>query len=83
MMEKTRFSRPAWLDERPGVYDTGNGAIKKIEANPGFPGIQRVIVRSYSGRWQDDRLYYRLTAQPERRFASLAEAIAARGVRLT
>ena len=27
------------LRERPGVYDTGTGALKTIEANPGFPGI--------------------------------------------
>ena len=66
------------LRERPGVYDIGNGALETIEANPGFPGILRVTVRSYCGRHEDDCRYYRLTAEPTRRFATLEEALAAR-----
>ncbi len=82
-MNRTWPPTPDGLDERPGVYDTGHGAIKTIEANPGFPGIQRVTVHSYCGRHQDDRRYYRLSADPGRVFATLEEAIAARPVRLT
>ena len=71
------------LRERPGVYDTGTGALETIEANPGFPGILRISVRSYCGRHEDDCRYYRLTADPTRRFATLEEALAARPLRLT
>ena len=75
--------KPDWLCDRPGVYDTGTGAIRTVEENPGFPGIQRVTVRSYCGRIEDDCRYYRLAADPGRRFPTLAAALAARPVRLT
>ena len=71
------------LKERPGVYDTGTGALKTIEANPGFPGIERVTITSYCGRPEDDRRYYRLAADRSRSFPTLQEALAARPVRLT
>ena len=71
------------LRERPGVYDTGTGALKTIEANPGFPGIERVTITSYCGRHADDRRYYRLAADRTRTFPTLQEALAARPVRLT
>ncbi|NLF55118.1 MAG: hypothetical protein GX576_12120 [Thauera phenolivorans] len=74
---------PDWLTDKPGVYDTGSGAIRTIEANPGFPGIERITIRSYCGRRQDDRLYYRLCAEPDRMFDTLEAALAARKVRLT
>ncbi len=74
---------PDVLNDRPGVYDTGTGAIKTIEANPGFPGVERITVRSYCGRSDDDSRYYRLTAEPGRVFRTLEEAGAARKVRLT
>jgi hypothetical protein len=54
-----------------------------IEANPGFPGVQRITVTSYCGRYEDDCRYYRLTADPGRVFSTLEDAIAARKVRLT
>ncbi len=82
-MDKTCIPATSASRERPGVYDTGTGAIKTIEANPGFPGIQRVTIRSYCGRPQDDRRYYRLTADPRQIFPSLEAALAARKVRLT
>jgi hypothetical protein len=82
-MDRTWIPAVCATRERPGVYDTGTGAIKTIEANPGFPGIQRVTIRSYCGRPQDDRRYYRLTSDPQRVFASLEAALAARKVRLT
>jgi hypothetical protein len=50
------------------VYDTGTGALKTIEANPGFPGIERVTITSYCGRHADDRRYYRLAADRTRTF---------------
>jgi hypothetical protein len=71
------------LRERPGVYDTGTGALKTIEANPGFPGIERVTITSYCGRHEDDRRYYRLAADRTRTFPTLEQALAARPVRLT
>lgn len=74
---------PYELKERPGVYDTGTGAIKTVETNPGIPGIERVIIRSYCGRTQDNRVFFRLSADRKREFATLAEALAARKVRLT
>ena len=58
--------KPDWLCEKPGVYDTGTGALKTIEANPGFPGIERVTITSYCGRHEDDRRYYRLAADRAR-----------------
>jgi len=82
-MNNTWPLAPFELNEQPGVYDTGTGAIKTIEANPGFPGIERVTIRSYSGRPEHDRRYYRLTADPRRVFDSLMDALAAREVRLT
>ncbi|WP_298621069.1 hypothetical protein [uncultured Zoogloea sp.] len=75
--------KPDWLCEKPGVYDTGTGAIRSIEDNPGFPGIQRVTVQSYCGREEDNCRYFRLTTDPRRRFATLEAALAARPVRLT
>jgi hypothetical protein len=69
--------------DAPGVYDTGTGAIKTIETNPGFPGIERVTIHSYCGRPEQDRRYYRLSATRERVFDTLEEALAARPVRLT
>lgn len=74
---------PYGLRERPGVYDTGTGAIKTVESNPGIPGIERVIIRSYCGRTQDNRIFFRLSANRQQEFATLAEALAARKVRLT
>ena len=71
------------LRERPGVYDTGTGAIKTVESNPGIPGIERVTITSYCGRHADDRRYYRLAADRTRTFPTLQEALAARPVRLT
>ena len=32
---------PYGFRERPGVYDTGTGAIKTVESNPGIPGIEK------------------------------------------
>lgn len=74
---------PYGLRERPGVYDTGTGAIKTVESNPGIPGIERVIIRSYCGRAQDNRIFFRLSANRQQEFATLAEALAARKVQLT
>ena len=74
---------PFGLRERPGVYDTGTGAIKTVESNPGIPGIERVIIRSYCGRLQDNRVFFRLSADRSREFTTLAEAFAARKVHLT
>ena len=74
---------PYGLRERPGVYDTGTGAIKTVESNPGIPGIERVIIRSYCGRAQDNRIFFRLSANRQQEFATLAEALAARKVHLT
>ncbi len=53
--------------ENPGVWDTGNGAIKRVEENPAYPGIERVTVSAYArGReYQDGRWYVR-TDDPER-----------------
>lgn len=82
-MDKTWTPAAYGLKEQPGVFDTGTGAIQIVEANPGFPGIQRVTIRSYCGRTEDDRRYYRLTADPRRVFDTLEEALAARPVRLT
>lgn len=47
------------------------------------PGIERVVIRSYCGRTQDNRVFYRLSADRSREFATLAEAFAARPVHLT
>ncbi|MBS0512203.1 MAG: hypothetical protein JSR42_13635 [Proteobacteria bacterium] len=82
-MDKTWIPATYGLKEQPGIYDTGTGAIQIIEANPGFPGIQRVTIHSYCGRSGDDRRFYRLTSDPQRIFATLEEAVAARPVRLT
>lgn len=82
-MNRTRTPARYGLKEKPGVYDTGTGAIMTIEANPGFPGVERITVTSYCGRYEDDCRYYRLTADPGRVFSTLEDAIAARKVRLT
>ena len=82
-MNKNASLIPDWLHDRPGVYDTGTGALKTIEANPGFPGIERVTITSYCGRHEDDRRYYRLAADRTRTFPTLEQALAARPVRLT
>ncbi|ATE62120.1 hypothetical protein [Thauera sinica] len=82
-MDRTWIPADYGLKDKPGIYDTGTGALQLIEANPGFPGIQRVTIRSYCGRHEDDRRFYRLTGDPRRIFATLEEAIAARPVRLT
>lgn len=82
-MDKTWIPAVCATREQPGVYDTGTGAIKTIEANPGFPGIQRITIRSYCGRIEDDCRYYRLKSEPGRTFPTLEAALAARKVRLT
>lgn len=82
-MNAHRIDDPNGLEERPGVYDTGTGAIKTVDTNPGLPGIERVIIRSYCGRTQDNRIFFRLSADRRREFATLAEAFAARKVHLT
>ncbi|MBS0551350.1 MAG: hypothetical protein JSS47_02300 [Proteobacteria bacterium] len=82
-MDKTWIPATYGLKEQPGIYDTGTGAIQIIEANPGFPGIQRVTIHSYCGRRRDRRPFYRLASDPQRIFATLEEAVAARPVRLT
>jgi len=82
-MDKTWLPAAYGLKEQPGIYDTGTGAIEIVEANPGFPGIQRITIRSYCGRPQDDRRFYRLTSDPRSTFTTLEEALAARPVRLT
>ena len=74
---------PHDLKERPGVYDTGTGAIKTVEANRCIPGVERVIIRSYCGRIQDNRIFFRLGSDRSREFATLADALAARKVHLT
>lgn len=74
---------PHELRERPGVYDTGTGAIKTVETNRGIPGVERVIIRSYCGRFQDNRIFFRLSSDRSREFATLADALAARKVHLT
>jgi hypothetical protein len=82
-MSTHRIDDPYGLRERPGVYDTGTGAIKTVESNPGIPGIERVIIRTYCGKAQDNRIFYRLSANRQQEFATLAEALAARKVHLT
>ena len=82
-MSAHKTDDPFGFRERPGVYDTGTGAIKTVEANRGIPGIERVVIRSYCGRTQDNRVFYRLSADRSREFATLAEAFAARAVHLT
>ncbi len=42
-----------------------------------------MIIRSYCGRVQDNRVFFRLSADRKREFATLTEALAARKVRLT
>lgn len=74
---------PYSLRERPGVYDTGTGAIKIVDTNHRIPGVERVIIRSYCGRIQDNRIFFRLSSDRSREFATLADALAARKVHLT
>lgn len=82
-MDRSGSDDPFGLRERPGVYDTGTGAIKIIETNRGIPGVERVIIRSYCGRTQDNRVFYRLSSDRRRVFDTLEQALAAREVRLT
>lgn len=82
-MNAHKIDDPFGFREHPGVYDTGTGAIKIVEANRGIPGIERVVIRSYCGRTQDNRVFYRLSADHSREFATLAEAFAARPMHLT
>jgi hypothetical protein len=60
--------------ENPGVWDTGNGALRMVDECAAYPGIERVTVSSYCGRTYDDTRYYRLAGRPERTFKTLAEA---------
>lgn len=59
--------------ENPGIFDTGNGAIRSIEESPAYPGIERVTVSSYCGRDYDNGRWYRPT-KTEQSFATIAEA---------
>jgi hypothetical protein len=63
--------------ENPGVWDTGNGAMRYVEENPAYPGVERVTVRSYCGRTCDNARYYRLADDTGQTFESLREAQAA------
>lgn len=68
---------PYGLPENPGVFDTGNGALRTIERCADFPGVERVTVKSYCGRTDDDCVYYRLETAAGTTFDTLAGAIEA------
>ena len=65
-----------WVPARTGcdgVHDNGNGAIRYIEVNSDYPGVQRVTVRTYCRRPTDNCRFYQLVEGPGR-FTTLDEA---------
>lgn len=51
--------RSCGMREDPGIFDTGNGAIRTYETVAGSRlGIKRVTTRSYCGRDYDNDRYY-------------------------
>jgi hypothetical protein len=65
---------PYGAQDNPGVFDTGNGALMFIERNEAFPGLERVEIRSYCGRPNDNRLFYRLASDHTAHFISVKGA---------
>ena len=63
------------MRENPGIWDTGNGAIKSIEWNPRYPGLERVTIKSYCGRDHDNCEFFRLARNADKTFPTLADAI--------
>ena len=71
--------------ENPGVFDTGNGALRYHEINEDHPLVERVRVEYYArGRGQDSTMYSPLVGrhvqsarQPPNEFPTVAAAEAA------
>jgi len=52
--------------ENPGVFDTGNGALRYHEINEDHPLVERVRVEYYArGRGQDSTMYSPLVGRHE------------------
>lgn len=68
---------PYGMADNPGVYDTGNGAIKTIEESPSHPGVERITIKSYCGRDSDNCQYFRLEKDHSRTFDTLKDAVSA------
>ena len=62
------------MEENPGVFDTGNGALKYYDVNPNYPGIVRVTVESYCGRTDEDDRWY-MVESTRREYRTLSEAV--------
>jgi hypothetical protein len=60
--------------ENPGVWDTGNGALRYVHECDAYPGIERVTIETYCGRTSDNKRYYRFSDEPKKTFETLAEA---------
>lgn len=75
----SKWTNVPYGDSRnPGVWDTGNGAIRTVEENRDYPGIERVTVASYCGRTYDNRRYYRLADRLGESFDTVGQAEKAR-----
>lgn len=61
--------------ENPGVFDTGNGALRFIDENRDYPGIERVTVEPYAAGRGNGCVYYRSVANPDRTYATLRQAV--------
>jgi hypothetical protein len=71
----TKWTRVSYgMRENPGVWDTGNGALRYVDEHAAYPGIERVTVRSYCGRDSDNGRYYRLADDADQTFDTLAQA---------
>lgn len=57
------------LKENPGVYDTGNGALRILLVSRDYPGVTRVEFRSYCGR-EADADWYEADELPGYRYAT-------------